>query len=126
MRRPDVFDVGVAGAPVADWLDYDTHYTERYMGLPEANTAGYEQSSVLTHAAKLEKPLMIIHGTADDNVYFMHSLKMSNELFRAGRRHDFLVLSDFTHMVADPLVTTRLYQAIVGFLIQGLDPHRVQ
>lgn len=119
-RRPDVFDVGVAGAPVADWLDYDTHYTERYMGLPEANARGYEKSSVLTYAGKLEKPLLIVHGTADDNVYFMHSLKMSNEIFRGGRNHQFLVLSDFTHMVADPLVTTRLYQQIVGFLAEGL------
>ena len=123
MQRPDVFDVGVAGAPVADWLDYDTHYTERYMGLPDENPTGYEASSVLTHAPKLEKPLLIIHGTADDNVYFAHSLKMSNALFRAGKPHDFLALSDFTHMVSDPLVTTRLYQRIVGYLGDHLLTH---
>lgn len=120
MQRPDFFKVGVAGAPVADWQDYDTHYTERYMGLPEQNAEGYRNSSVLTFANKLERPLLIIHGTADDNVYFMHSLKMSNELFRAGRSHDFLVLSDFTHMVADPLITTRLYETIVGYLARHL------
>lgn len=120
MRRPDVFKAAVAGAPVADWLDYDTHYTERYMGLPEANTEGYKASSVLAYCAQLERPLLIIHGTADDNVYFVHSLKMSNELFRHGREHDFLVLSDFTHMVSDPLVTTRLYQRIFEFLARGL------
>jgi dipeptidyl-peptidase-4 len=120
MQRPDVFDVGVAGAPVADWLDYDTHYTERYMGLPDENPMGYEAASVLTYTSKLEKPLLIVHGTADDNVYFAHSLKMSNALFRAGKPHDFLALSDFTHMVADPLVTRRLYERIVGYLTEHL------
>ncbi|MEK7730613.1 MAG: prolyl oligopeptidase family serine peptidase, partial [Planctomycetota bacterium] len=120
MRRPDVFDVGVAGAPVAEWLDYDTHYTERYLGLPDENPSGYADSSVLTYAKDLDKALLIIHGTADDNVYFSHSLKMSNALFRAGKTHDFLALSDFTHMVADPLVTTRLYQRIVGYFVKHL------
>ncbi|MCH7595320.1 MAG: DPP IV N-terminal domain-containing protein [Planctomycetes bacterium] len=120
MRRGDVFDVGVAGAPVCDWRDYDTHYTERYMGLPEKNPTGYEKASVLTYCGDLEKPLLIIHGTADDNVYFMHSLKMSNALFRAGKEHDFLALSDFTHMVADPLITKRLYGRIMKYLSQHL------
>jgi dipeptidyl-peptidase-4 len=120
IRRPDVFDVGVAGAPVAEWLDYDTHYTERYLGLPDENPSGYADSSVLTYAKDLDRSLLIIHGTADDNVYFSHSLKMSNALFRAGKTHDFLALSDFTHMVADPLVTTRLYQRIVGYFVKHL------
>ncbi len=120
MRRPDVFHVGVAGAPVADWRDYDTHYTERYMGLPEENPAGYDAASVLTYCKDLERPLLIVHGTADDNVYFMHALKMSNALFRAGKHHELLPLSDFTHMVADPLVTTRLYERITAFLSENL------
>ena len=120
MQRPDVYHVGVAGAPVCDWLDYDTHYTERYMGLPDENPEGYEAASVLTHAKDLERPLLIIHGTADDNVYFMHSLKMANALFRAGKEYDFLALSDFTHMVADPLVTRRLNQRIIDFFEEHL------
>ncbi len=120
MREPDVFKVGVAGAPVADWLDYDTHYTERYMGLPEANAGGYEKSSVLTYAKDLRRPLLVVHGTADDNVYFSHALKMSDALFRAGKEHDFLPLAGFTHMVPDPLVTTRLYSHIMGYLAKEL------
>ena len=120
MQRPDVYHVGVAGAPVGAWEDYDTHYTERYMGLPAENPEGYEAASVLTHCKDLTRPLLIIHGTADDNVYFAHSLKMSNELFRAGRKHDFLPLSGFTHMVADPLVTTRLYNRIVAYFVEHL------
>lgn len=113
MQRPDVFHVGVAGAPVVDWLDYDTHYTERYMGLPAKNEAGYRASSVLTYAPKLERPLLLVHGTADDNVYFLHSMKLCDALFRAGKPFEFLPLSGFTHMVPDPLITKRLYGRIV-------------
>lgn len=114
-QRPDVFHASVAGAPVTDWLDYDTHYTERYMGLPEDNPEGYERSSVMTYASQLERPLMIIHGTADDNVYFMHSLKLTEALFREGKDFDFVPLAGFTHMVPDPLVTRRLYTRIIEF-----------
>jgi dipeptidyl-peptidase-4 len=126
MQRPDVFRAGVAGAPVADWRDYDTFYTERYMGLPSANPRGYDAASVLTHAAKLERPLLIVHGTVDDNVYFLHSMKMSQALFRAGKRFDFLPLAGFTHMVPDPLVTQRLYGRIADFFdehVRGAEAH---
>jgi dipeptidyl-peptidase 4 len=122
MQRPDVFHVGIAGAPVVDWQDYDTHYTERYLGLPAENKAGYEASSVLTYASKLERPLLIIHGTADDNVYFLHSMKLCDALFRAGKPYDFLPLTGFTHMVPDPLVTQRLYGRIVEYFAQHLTP----
>jgi dipeptidyl-peptidase-4 len=120
MQRPDVFHAAVAGAPVADWRDYDTHYTERYMGLPDDNPEGYAHTSVLTHAPRLERPLLVIHGTADDNVYFVHAIKMSDALLRAGRPHDFLPLSGFTHMVAEPDVTLNLHRRIVGFLAGAL------
>ncbi|MBC7835879.1 MAG: DPP IV N-terminal domain-containing protein [Phycisphaerales bacterium] len=115
MRRPDVFHAGIAGAPVAAWEDYDTHYTERFMGLPEQNPEGYRASNVLTYCKDLTRPLLIIHGTADDNVYFMHSLKMTEALFRAGKDFEFLPLAGFTHMVPDPVVTTRLYSRMADF-----------
>ena len=120
MQRPDVFAAGVAGAPVADWRDYDTHYTERYMGLPDENKAGYDAASVLTYAPQLKNPLLLVHGTVDDNVYFMHTLKITNALFRAGREFEFLPLAGFTHMVPDPLVTDRLYSKIMGFFDEHL------
>jgi dipeptidyl-peptidase-4 len=120
MRRPDVFKAGVAGAPVCNWADYDTHYTERYMGLPQENAAGYEAANVLTYCKDLRVPLLIIHGTADDNVYFLHSLKMSGALFRAGIRHDFLPLTGFTHMVPDPDVTASLQGRVASFLREHL------
>ncbi|MEX2120026.1 MAG: DPP IV N-terminal domain-containing protein [Pirellulales bacterium] len=122
MRRPDVFHVAVAGAPVADWHDYDTHYTERYLGLPDQHPEAYERSSVLTYAKQLRRPLLLIHGTADDNVYFLHSLKISDALFRAGIEHDFLPLSGHTHMVADPAVTRLVNTRIADYLVEHLRP----
>ncbi len=118
IRAPDVFRAGVAGAPVTDWLDYDTHYTERYMGLPAENEAGYKASSVLTYAGELRRPLLVVHGTADDNVYFLHSVRLADALFRARREFDFLPLSGLTHMVPDPVVTRSLYTRIAEYFLE--------
>jgi dipeptidyl-peptidase-4 len=120
MRRPDIFRCGVVGAPVCAWEDYDTHYTERYMGLPQDNPSGYAASNVLTYCKDLTVPLLIIHGTADDNVYFMHSLKMTEALFHAGKTFEFLPLAGLTHMVPDPAVTVRLQSRIAAFLRENL------
>ena len=120
MQRGDVFHAGFAGAPVVDWQDYDTHYTERYMDLPQNNPQGYEAANVLTHAPGLTRPLLIIHGTVDDNVYFTHSLKLVDTLFRSGRPFEFLPLAGTTHMVPDPIVTRRLYGRIMSFFDQTL------
>lgn len=114
LLRPDVFHAGVAGAPVTDWRDYDTHYTERYMGHPEDNAKGYDDTSAVKQAARLTRPLLIIHGTNDDNVYFTHALKLSDALFRAGRHHELLPLSGFTHMVPDPDYARSLQGRILG------------
>lgn len=113
MQRPDVFRAGFAGAPVVDWQDYDTHYTERYLGLPQDQPQAYRVSNVLTYSEKLDRPLLVLHGTNDDNVYFAHSLKLTEALFKAGRRFEVLPLPGFTHMVTDPLVTRRLYERIL-------------
>jgi len=126
MRRPDVFRASVAGAPVVDWRDYDTHYTERYMGLPDDNPGGYQAASVLTYADRLERPLLLVHGTADDNVYFLHSMKLCEALFRAGKPFEFLPLAGFTHMVPDPVVTRRLYQRIEAFLARNVAGPRTE
>jgi len=120
LMRPDVFRAGAAGAPVTDWRDYDTHYTERYMGLlPEAKAA-YDAASALTYAPKLSRPLLLIHGTTDDNVYFTHTLKLSQALFRAGRPFEMLPLAGFTHMVPDPAVKKALQHRILDFLRRSL------
>jgi dipeptidyl-peptidase-4 len=111
LRRPDVFKAAVAGAPPTDWLDYDTHYTERYLGLPDADADAYKEGSLLTYAAGLQRPLLLIHGTSDDNVYFRHTLKLADALFRAGKI-ELLPLASM--MTPDPVVTERLY-TIAGF-----------
>jgi dipeptidyl-peptidase-4 len=115
MKRPDVFKAAVAGAPPVDWLDYDTHYTERYLGLPDQDSQAYQEGSLLTYAPALERPLLIIHGTADDNVYFRHSLRLADALFRAGRDFEMLPLSGSTHMTPDPVVNMRKWSRIAKF-----------
>ncbi len=120
LQRPDIYKVAVAGAPVVDWQDYDTHYTERYLDLPDRNPDGYRSSSLLTHAAKLQRPLLLVHGTADDNVYFFHSLKLADALFRAGRPFSFLPLAGVTHQVPDPMMRERLWRQITDFLFAHL------
>ena len=120
MRRPDIFLAGVAGAPVCDWHDYDTHYTERYLGIPPKDAEAYQEGSLLTYAPDLQRPLMILHGTADDNVYFRHSLKIVDSLFRAGKDFEMVPLSGLTHMVPDPLVMERLHGRIALFFQKHL------
>lgn len=120
LRRPDVFKAAVAGAPVVDWLDYDTHYTERYLGMPDTNPEAYQEGSLLTYAGGLKRPLLLVHGTTDDNVFFRHSLKLSNALFRAGAPFEILPLSGLTHMVPDAVVTQRLWSKIADFFHEHL------
>jgi dipeptidyl-peptidase-4 len=120
LRRPDVFKAAVAGAPVVDWTDYDTHYTERYLGLPDKDEAAYQEASLLTYAADLDRPLLLIHGTADDNVYFRHTLRLADALFRAGKEFEVLPLSGLTHMVPDPVVTERLWSRIAEYFHKHL------
>lgn len=120
LRRPSVFKAGVAGAPVVDWLDYDTHYTERYLGLPDKEPSAYREGSLLTYAQGLKRPLLLVHGTADDNVYFRHTLKLADALFRAGKDFEVLPLSGLTHMVPDPVVMERLYGRFARFFEKHL------
>jgi dipeptidyl-peptidase-4 len=121
MKQPGVFHAAVAGAPPTDWLDYDTHYTERYLGMPAANAAAYQEASLLRWAVDLERPLLLIHGTGDDNVYFRHTLKLVDALFRAGKPFDLLPLSGSTHMVTDPLANEQLYSRIVSHFKKYLE-----
>src|SRR5262249_26288106 len=98
LRRPDVFHAAVAGAPVTDWRLYDTHSTERYLGHPDELPEVYESNSLIADAPRLERPLMLIHGLADDNVVAAHTLRLSSALLAAGRPHTVLPLSGVTHM----------------------------
>jgi dipeptidyl-peptidase-4 len=123
IRRPDVFACGVAGAPVTTWENYDTFYTERYLGLPQSNAHAYRSSSVLTYASQLSRPLLLIHGLTDDNVYAQHTLQLADSLFMAGRPFEFMPLLG-THLAgsSDPAVKLRLQQRVVEFFNRILKP----
>ena len=120
LRRPDVFHAAVAGAPVIDWRLYDTHYTERYLGLPQERAEDYRRSSLLDDAPGLKRPLMLVHGLADDNVVFAHSQRLSSALLAAGRPHTVLPLSGVTHMPTDETVAENLLLLQVEFLRSSL------
>jgi dipeptidyl-peptidase-4 len=120
LRRPDVFHAAIAGAPVTDWRLYDTHYTERYLGDPAQNGAAYDRISLLGDAAALSRPLLLIHGLADDNVVVAHTLRMSSALLAAGRPHTVLPLSGVTHMTPQEVVAENLLLFQVDFLRRAL------
>jgi len=101
LRRPDLFKVGVSGAPVSDWDGYDTGYTERYMGTPQDNAEGYREGSLLTHADKLQGQLLLIHGGVDENVHFRHTARLITALTDADRDYDLLMFPEERHMPRD-------------------------
>ena len=116
LRRPDVFHAAVAGAPVTDWALYDTHYTERYLGRPDTHPDAYARTSLLPDAARLTRPLLLVHGLADDNVVAAHTLRLSSALLAAGRPHSVLPLSGVTHMTPQEVVAENLLLLQVEFL----------
>jgi dipeptidyl-peptidase-4 len=120
LRRPDVFHAAVGGAPVTDWRLYDTHYTERYLGHPDERPDAYATSSLLEDAHLLERPLMLVHGLADDNVVVAHTLRLSSALLAAGRAHTVLPLSGVTHMTPQEVVAENLLLLQVAFLKEAL------
>lgn len=117
LDAPNVFKAACAGAPPTDWTLYDTHYTERYLGLdPDV----YYRNGIVQDAPKLERPLMLIHGFADDNVTIAHSLRLSQALMAAGRPHTFLPLTGITHMTNDETVAENLLTLQRDFLRDAL------
>ncbi len=119
LLRPDVFKAAVAGAPVTDWALYDTAYTERYMKTPQQNPDGYKATSALTHAAKLTRPLLVVHGITDDNVHFAHTLALVEHLYLAAKRAEVIMLSA-THMVPDPKLMLAREQVQIDFFREHL------
>jgi dipeptidyl-peptidase-4 len=120
LRRPDVFHAAIAGAPVTDWRLYDTHYTERYLGDPGSEPGNYARTDLCAEAGLLERPLLLIHGMADDNVVAAHTLQLSRALLEAGRPHRVLPLSGVTHMTPQPEVAENLLLAQLEFLREAL------
>ncbi|MFL6353308.1 MAG: DPP IV N-terminal domain-containing protein [Bryobacteraceae bacterium] len=114
LLAPDVFKVGIAGAPVTDWHNYDTIYTERYMGLPEQNQKGYDASSNVKDAARLQGKLLILHNLEDDNVLFQNTMQMVNALEEADKQYCLQLYPLKSHGVGGAL-RKPLYEAMVQF-----------
>lgn len=120
LARPDLFHVGIAGAPVTDWTLYDTAYTERYLGNPTKVPEIYEENSLLRFAPNLQGKLLIVHGLADDNVVSAHSLQLSGALFAAGRMHEFLPLAGVSHMTPQLTITENLMRIQANYFREHL------
>jgi dipeptidyl-peptidase-4 len=116
IRRPDAIHAAIAGAPVTEWRLYDTFYTERYLGDPGNDAAPYDRSSLLVEAAGLTRPLLLVHGLADDNVVAAHTLRLSAALLAAGRPHQVLPLTGVTHMASQEDVAENLLLLQLAFL----------
>ncbi len=117
---PEVFRAGVAGAPVTEWEGYDTHYTERYMGMPADNPGGYRDASVLTWADRIRGDLLIVHGMIDENVHFRHAARLVDRLLKAGVPHTLIAFPDERHMPRGEQDRRALEARICGFLMERL------
>lgn len=120
MKRPDVFHAAVAGAPVTEWRWYDTAYTERYVGHPDQQPDVYDSHSLINLATELSRPLMLVHGLADDNVVSAHTLQLSNALLAHRKPHSVLPLSGVSHMTPQEVVAENLMLLTVDFFKQHL------
>jgi dipeptidyl-peptidase-4 len=112
LTHSDRFKAGVAVAPVTDWRDYDSIYTERYMGLPNDNVKGYEDSSIHGVAGKLRGALLLVHGSSDDNVHFQNSIQMTDALIKSGRQFRLMVYPNKTHGIGGAADREHLYHMI--------------
>lgn len=120
LRRPGVFHAAVAGAPVTDQRLYDTHWRERHLGHPDEHPEAYDRCSPVLEAASLRRPLLLIHGLADDNVIPAHTLRLSAALLAAGRPHEVLPLPQATHLPVSEAATANLLLHELEFLRRAL------
>jgi dipeptidyl-peptidase-4 len=115
-----VFHAAAVGAPVTDPRLYDTHYMERYLGHPDEHADVYERNALLADAPKLERPMLLIHGIADDNVFVAHTLRLSAALFEAGRHHELVLIPNSTHFSRSEAVTENVLRTELDFLQRSL------
>ncbi|MYS19143.1 dipeptidyl-peptidase-4, partial [Streptomyces sp. DvalAA-14] len=121
LRRPDVFHAAISGAGPSDQRLYDTHWRERFLGHPDDEPEAYDRSSPIGEAAALSRPLLLVHGLADDNVVAAHTLRLSAALLAAQRPHQVLPLSNTTHSPTDGAVMEGLLRHQLNFLRVSLN-----
>ena len=120
LNAPEVFKVGVAVAPVTDWRDYDTIYTERYMGLPKDNPEGYEVSSPVNQVANLKGKLLICHGTSDDNVHFQNAVQLADKLIKVCKQFDLMLYPGKKHGIRGQNARIHLFTKITNCFLENL------
>lgn len=119
LNAPEVFRAGIAGAPVTNWRNYDTIYTERYLGLPEGNPGGYQASSPIEYAGKLQAKLLMVHNIEDDNVLFQNTMQMADAFEKAGKLFDMVIYPQKSHGVGGP-VRRQLLEKTTEFFEKNL------
>ena len=125
LDRPDIYKAAWAGAPVTDWQLYDTAYTERYLSHPKTHPNVYATNSLIARAEKLERPLTLVHGLADDNVLAAHSLQLSGALLAHGKAHNFLPLAGVSHMTVQEDITRNLMILMLDFFQEHLATDKI-
>jgi len=120
MKGADYFKTAISVAPVTDWRFYDNIYTERYMSLPELNSSGYENSSVMKYAKYLKGKLLLVHGTADDNVHFQNSVKLVEKLIAENKQFETMYYPEKEHSIYGGLTRTHLYRMMTDFILRNL------
>jgi dipeptidyl-peptidase-4 len=122
MEHTDVFKAGVAVAPVSNWRNYDSIYTERYMGLPVDNPEGYQKSAPVNFAANLHGSLLEVHGTSDDNVHMQNTIQMVNAFINSGKQFQLMMYPGKTHGISGTAASTHLFHMIENHFEQVLAP----
>jgi dipeptidyl-peptidase-4 len=120
MTHSKLFCAGISGAPVTDWRNYDSIYTERYMSTPQQNPEGYKSSSVVQAAGELHGKLMLIHGQIDDNVHMTNTLQLAYALQRSGKQFEMMIYPKSRHGIVDPLQVQHQFQMMTDFWIRNL------
>lgn len=120
LTHPSSFTTGIACCAIADWRDYDTIFTERYMGLPQENPDGYRRSSPRFNAGDLHGPLLLIHGEIDDNVHLQNTMQFAYELQQAGKQFEMMIYPKSRHGLTDPQLSRHEHQLMLDFTLKHL------
>lgn len=119
-KAPDVFSMAIAVAPVANWRYYDSVYTERFMGLPQDNANGYDDNSPINHVDGLQGKLLLVHGTADDNVHVQNTIEMAEKLIQASKQFDMMLYPDKNHSIYGENTRMHLYTLLTNYVKANL------
>jgi dipeptidyl-peptidase-4 len=120
LTHSKTFKIGIVGAPVTDWRNYDSVYTERYMATPQNNPGGYEKASIVKAAPNLNGKLLLIHGATDDNVHLQNTIQFVYELQKAGKQFSLMIYPRTRHAVTEPALLKHLRQMMTDFVVENL------